>query len=106
MTPVLSVRDLVKRHHTPAGTVHAVEGVSFDLAAGEVLGLVGESGCGKSTLGRAILRLDEPDSGTLTLAGQPITGLSQRALRPLRRELQMVFQDPFASLNPRKTVGE
>lgn len=106
MTPVLSVRDIVKRHRTAAGTVHAVEGVSLDLAPGEVLGLVGESGCGKSTLGRAILRLDEPDSGSVTLAGQTITGMPQRPLRRLRRDLQMVFQDPFASLNPRKTVGE
>ncbi len=105
MTPVLSVRDIVKRHRTPAGTVHAVENVSFDLSSGEVLGLVGESGCGKSTLGRAILRLDEPDSGSVTLAGVPITGMPQRSFRPLRRELQMVFQDPFASLNPRKTIG-
>ena len=88
-----------------AGTVRAVDGVSFDLAPGEVLGLVGESGSGKSTLGRALLGLVRPSAGSITFRGQELTGLVERQLRPLRRKLQMVFQDPHASLNPSMTVG-
>jgi oligopeptide/dipeptide ABC transporter ATP-binding protein len=111
--PLLSLRDLVK--HYPirrgwlgreAGRVRAVDGVSFDLAPGEALGLVGESGCGKTTLGRTILRLIEPTSGSIRFEGRELTTISQRALRPLRRHMQMVFQDPYGSLNPRLTVGE
>jgi peptide/nickel transport system ATP-binding protein len=109
--PVLRVRALKKTYasgHRWLGTrrvVHAVDGVSFELRRGETLGIVGESGSGKSTVGKCLLRLAGVDGGSVELAGREITGLSQRAFRPLRRDLQMIFQDPFASLNPRHTVG-
>ncbi|MCX5127380.1 dipeptide ABC transporter ATP-binding protein [Streptomyces sp. ZAF1911] len=110
--PLLSVRDLTmafpgKRSATGrrGAPVRAVDGVSFDLEAGRTLGLVGESGCGKSTTGRMLVRLLEPTSGSVEFDGKDISRLSQRALRPLRRNLQMVFQDPHSSLNPRQTVA-
>jgi oligopeptide/dipeptide ABC transporter ATP-binding protein len=111
--PLLSVRDV--KTHFPVrggalgrvtGTVKAVDGVTFDVARGETLGLVGESGCGKSTLGRTILRLIDPTAGSIRFAGKELVGLSQRALRPMRKQMQLIFQDPYASLNPRMTVGE
>ncbi|MFI6502885.1 ABC transporter ATP-binding protein [Nonomuraea typhae] len=99
---MLTVTDLEMRFKD----VRAVRGVSFTVRPGETLGLVGESGCGKSTTARAIVRLLEPSAGTIRFDGRDITHLSHRELRPLRRDLQMIFQDPHSSLNPRQTVGQ
>ncbi|MBA2523707.1 MAG: dipeptide ABC transporter ATP-binding protein [Solirubrobacterales bacterium] len=113
-SPILEVTDLVKHFPIKAGilidrqigAVQAVDGVSFAVGRGETLGLVGESGCGKSTLSRTILQLIEPTSGSVRFQGKEITGLSTRQLRSLRPQMQMIFQDPYASLNPRKRVAQ
>jgi len=102
---LLSVENLQVRYRSAGREVHAVNGVDLHIDAGETVGLVGESGCGKSTLGKTILRLTPASGGDIRLDGTPITHLSQRALRPYRRRMQMVFQDPYGSLNPRQTVG-
>ena len=110
--PLLRVSRLVKNFPARGGflagareQVHAVDDVSFEIGAGETLGLVGESGCGKSTTGRCVLRLIEPTSGEVWLEGKSVTGLDGKALGALRRDMQIIFQDPYASLNPRMTIG-
>jgi oligopeptide/dipeptide ABC transporter ATP-binding protein len=111
--PVIEVKDLKK--HFPVkkgllrrtvGQVYAVDGVTFTVRSGETLGLVGESGCGKTTAGRAAMRLVEPTSGSIKVEGKEIIGLSKTELRPYRRQMQIIFQDPFSSLNPRMTAGD
>src|SRR6201982_675513 len=112
-TPLLSVRNLVK--HFPVkkgvlqqtvGQVHAVDGISFDIAEGETLGLVGESGCGKSTAGKTILKLLDPTAGEIRIKGERIDRLTRQGRRPTRRQLQVVFQDPYSSLNPRLRIRD
>ena len=111
--PVLEVKDLKK--HFPVrkgllrrtvGQVYAVDGISFSIGVGETLGLVGESGCGKTTAGRAVLRLIEPTSGSVQVGGTEITGLSKSEMRPYRAQMQIIFQDPFSSLDPRMAAGD
>ncbi|MFI9205228.1 ABC transporter ATP-binding protein [Streptomyces sp. NPDC053048] len=111
---ILEVRDLVKHYpltrgvvlRKQVGAVHAVDGVSFDLRRGETLGIVGESGCGKSTVAKLLVNLERPTAGEIRYKGEDITKLSGRALKAVRRNIQMVFQDPYTSLNPRMTVGD
>lgn len=103
---ILDVRSLKKYFKTPKGLLHAVDDVSFKILEGETLGVVGESGCGKSTMGRAILRLHEPTSGEVYFAGENIIEYDKKRMKKLREEMQIIFQDPFASLNPRMTVSE
>jgi ABC-type oligopeptide transport system ATPase subunit len=113
-TIILQVQNLVK--HFPIlggsvfarsiGVVRAVDGVSFTVNQGETFGLVGESGCGKTTIGRCILQLERPTAGQVVFAGQELTGLTEARLRVIRRQMQVIFQDPYSSLNPRMTVGQ
>ena len=102
--PILSVRDVTVEYSTAQGRFAAVQGISFDLTEGETLGLVGESGCGKSTTGRAILQLPKPTHGTVRFEGIELTGIPPRQLQQIRRRLQVIFQDPVSSLNPRRKV--
>lgn len=104
--PLVSLRGLTKRFETPSGTVHAVEDVTLDIPRGSIMGLVGESGSGKTTLGRTLLRLTEPTSGQVIFDGQDITALPPAAMRDMRRRMQIIFQDPVSSLNPRLKVGD
>lgn len=106
MGTLLEVKDLKKYFPTPSGVLHAVDGVSFTVNEGETLGVVGESGCGKSTLGRVILHLLDITGGSIYFRGQDITNVSKKELRKLREDMQIIFQDPFSSLNPRMTIAE
>ena len=106
-TPLIQLKDLKTYFKLNGGaTLHAVDGINLDIMEGETIGVVGESGCGKSTLGRSILRLVEPTSGQIIYKGQDVTKISQRKFRPLRQDLQIIFQDPYASIDPRKSVIE
>ena len=108
--PLLSARDIrknfiIKDDRSPAQTLKAVDGVSLNINSGEVVGVVGESGCGKSTLGKTLLRLHEPDGGSLLWKGKDMTGTEGAELKKMRRSMQMIFQDPFSSLNPERKSG-
>ena len=105
-SPLLQVRNLKKYFPTSEGTLHAVDGVNLVIAKGRTLGIVGESGCGKSTLGRLILRLLEPTGGEISFGGQDVLSLDRAKMKAMRIRMQMIFQDPYASLNPRMTVGQ
>jgi peptide/nickel transport system ATP-binding protein len=104
--PLLEVQNLVVEYSVGGRTIHAVSGVSLEVERGETLGLVGESGCGKSTLGRAVLQLRRPQSGRVLFDGQDLTAMQGEALRNMRRRVQLIFQDPIASLNPRRRIGD
>ena len=103
---ILDVRNLKKYFKTSRGTLHAVDDVSFQIEKGKTLGLVGESGCGKSTTGRAILRLIEPSSGEVIFGGEDVASFNKKRLRAARKDMQIIFQDPFSSINPRKTIAQ
>ena len=106
-TPLIQLKDLRTHFKLNGGAkLHAVDGINLDIHEGETIGVVGESGCGKSTLGRTILRLIEPTSGQIIYKGEDVTKISQRKFRPLRQDLQIIFQDPYASIDPRKSVVE
>ena len=105
-TPLIQVRDLKKYFETPSGMLHAVDGVSFDIEKGKTLGVVGESGCGKSTLGRVLLNLLPATEGEVLFNGTPVTGANKQQMKELRKDMQLIFQDPYASLNPRMTVSQ
>lgn len=104
--PLMQVNNMKKYFKTPRGMLHAVDDVSFTIEKGKTLGIVGESGCGKSTAGRTLLRLLEPTGGEIYFEGNDLAKLSKREMREMRKELQIIFQDPFASLNPRRTISE
>ncbi len=106
MSNIIEIRNLKKYFNTPRGKLHAVDDVSLTIEAGKTLGVVGESGCGKSTLGRTTLRLTEPTEGEIIFEGQDITKLSKKEMKDIRMKLQIIFQDPYASLNPRLSVSE
>ena len=106
MSEILAVRNLKKYFATPKGMLHAVDGVSFGIEEGKTIGIVGESGCGKSTLGRVILHLLDPTDGEIHYEGSDITKLKKSELKGIRKNMQMIFQDPYSSLNPRMTVSE
>lgn len=106
MSELLRVEHLKKYFNTPAGELRAVDDVSFSVEKGQTVGVVGESGCGKSTLGRAILRLHEPTAGQVYFDGQAVTDLNKRQMKEMRSRMQIIFQDPYSSLNPRMTVSQ
>ncbi|MBQ8090246.1 MAG: ATP-binding cassette domain-containing protein, partial [Pyramidobacter sp.] len=106
MTAILKVTDLKKYFETPRGLLHAVDNVSFTIERGKTLGVVGESGCGKSTLGRTVIHLHEPTSGEIIFDGRDISRVNEKQIKDLREDMQMIFQDPFSSLNPRMSVGQ
>ena len=102
--PLIETRDLKKYFKVPSGLLHAVDGVNFKIEPGRTLGVVGESGCGKSTLGRVILKLIDPSGGSVLFDGEDITGKSKKQMKKYRMDMQIIFQDPYSSLNPRMTV--
>jgi len=106
ISPILEVNRLKKYFHTSGGTVHAVDDVSFSINEGETLGLVGESGCGKSTTGRTIIRLIEATSGSVKFKGKEVLSMPKKELRKIRKEMQIIFQDPYSSLDPRRSMGD
>ena len=103
---ILEVKNLKKYFSTNSGMLHAVDDVNFDIREGETLGVVGESGCGKSTLGRAVLRLNDPTSGEVIFQGKNILQYGKKEMKELKKDMQLIFQDPFSSLNPRMTVSQ
>ena len=105
-TPILETRNLKKYFKVADGELHAVDSVNIAIEEGKTLGVVGESGCGKSTLGRTILRLIQPTGGDILFEGKSIVGLGKREMREMRKKMQIIFQDPYSSINPRMSVGE